>query len=55
MNEISEDKAIEKSKKILNSLSDSDDFKKSEAKRLQKITLQQALFAKLPSRKKKNK
>ena len=45
MNEISEDKAIEESKKILNSLSDSDAFKKSEAERLQKITFQQVLFA----------
>lgn len=39
MNEISVDKAIAESKKILNSLFDSDDFKKSESERLRKINL----------------
>ena len=39
MNEISEDKAIVESKKILNLLFDSDEFKKSEEERLGKINL----------------
>ena len=39
MNEISKENAVAESRKILNSLFDSDDFKKSEAERLRKINL----------------